>query len=568
MTAPEESPVQQQGMPTVTVSWLRAPYPSFVVDADGGVVEVNEAATRLFPGMITGAWLADVAPSWLADAHSRFTAAARRRTDPPGGHPAEPGPAGVFPVQAARGPHGGRMFAAHPTPSAGGDVAWWLADDTDRHAAEEALRGERERALLLTEASSQLLASLNVDRCMEVTAQLAAEHLADAAIVVAPRIGRRHAVIAASGGRTSRHTTTMDPTLVPGLAEALQGFPPVPSRWIDPLALPGWVVPDGWDGPVGSVVVTPLPGHGVPAGALILLRRDGHAAFTASDELFGRLFAARAGAAVSAARMYSEQATITRTLMAELLPPRLHHVNGVDFAGGYRAARDSDRIGGDFYDVHPGATPDSPSLVVLGDVCGKGLEAAVLTGRIRTTLQAMIPLSGDHQQMLRLLNGSLVTSRHTRFATLVLASVRREGGRTGLRLTSAGHPPPLIVRNTGEVEEADTAGTLVGALPEVTARSTAVDLAPGETCVLYTDGITEARGGPLGGDMFGETRLKAALGECAGLPAEAVVERVQMLASQWVGDRAHDDMAVVAITAPHSTHLTAVDGRTRGRFTA
>lgn len=576
MTAPEESPVQQQGVPTVTVSWLRAPYPSFVADPDGGVVEVNEAATRLFPGMITGAWLTDVAPAWLADAHQRFTETARRL---PAQAAADPGPVAAdgaqpsgrlagIPAQAARGSHGGRQFEAHPSPSAGGDVAWWLADDTDRHAAEEALRDERERALLLTEASSQLLASLNVERCMEVTAQLAAEHLADAAVVVAPRSGRRHAVIVASDGRTSRHSTSMDPTLVPGLAEALQGFPPVPSRWIDPLALPAWVVPDDWDGPVGSVVVTPLPGHGVPAGALILLRRDGRAAFTASDELFGRLFAARAGAAVSAARMYSEQAAITRTLMAELLPPRLHHVNGVDYAGGYRAARDSERVGGDFYDVHPGATPDSPSLVVLGDVCGKGLEAAVLTGRIRTTLQAMLPLAEDHQRMLRLLNGSLVTSRHTRFATLVLASVHREGGRARLRLTSAGHPPPLIVRNTGEVEEADTAGTLVGALPQVSARTAAAELAPGESCVLYTDGITEARGGPLGGEMFGESRLKAALSECAGLPAEAVVERVQMLAAQWVGEGAHDDMAVVVVTAPHSNHLTAVDGRTRGRFTA
>jgi serine phosphatase RsbU (regulator of sigma subunit) len=86
-------------------------------------------------------------------------------------------------------------------------------------------------------------------------------------------------------------------------------------------------------------------------------------------------------------------------------------------------------------------------------------------------------------------------------------------------------------------------------------------LAPGETCLLYTDGITEARGGPLGDELFGERRLSRALAECAGMPAEAVVERVQMLAAQWLGTGRHDDMAVVAISAPTAGLLSVVDGR-------
>jgi serine phosphatase RsbU (regulator of sigma subunit) len=105
-------------------------------------------------------------------------------------------------------------------------------------------------------------------------------------------------------------------------------------------------------------------------------------------------------------------------------------------------------------------------------------------------------------------------------------------------------------------------------LPDIEAQSFETSLAPGETCVLYTDGVTEARGGPLGSYMFGEERLAAVLAECAGLPAAAVVERVMMLATQWVGQQVHDDIAVVAITAPRRTHLSAVDGHTRGRFTA
>ncbi|MET9348526.1 PP2C family protein-serine/threonine phosphatase [Streptomyces termitum] len=551
----EESDRSPTGPVAVGTSWLRSPHPAVVADRAGGVVEFNDAAADLFPAMGVGSRLHEVAPGWLADAHGRLAA------PPPGDLPRAADP-------ALRGRHRGRLLRAHPTPSGHGDVAWWLVDDSDLITAEEALRTERERTALLAEASTQLLASLNPDLCLERTALLAAAHLADAALVVSPPVRNRCAVVTAVGERTERRQVATDPTAVPGLAEALQGFPPVPARWIDPADLPEWAVPAGFDGAPGSVVVTPLPGHGVPAGALILLRRGGRAAFDTSEELFARLFAARAGAALSAARMYAEQARITRALISELLPPTLHRVHGVDFAGGYRTSQDTERIGGDFYDVHPGTDPGRETLAVLGDVCGKGLEAAVLTGRIRSTLHALLPLADDHGTVLELLNGAILTSRHTRFATLVLASVRRTGDRVRLRLTSAGHPAPLILRATGEVEEADTRGTLVGALPEITSRSATAHLAPGETCLLYTDGITEARGGPLGSAMFGEERLRAALADCVGLPAEAVVERIQMIAGTWVGDGPHDDMAVVAVTAPHTAHLSAVDGSTPGRYTA
>jgi len=341
----------------------------------------------------------------------------------------------------------------------------------------------------------------------------------------------------------------------------------VPSRWIDPAMVPTWALPEDMEA-VSSVVVTPLPGHGMPAGALILLRRTGHGAFSDGEELVARLFAARAGAALSAARLYSEQAEITRILMRELLPPRLHEVHGVEFAGGYRASGHSALIGGDFYDVHAGDDPAGETVVVLGDVCGKGLEAAVLTGKIRNTLAALLPMAEDHQRVLSMLNSALLSSSHTRFATLVLASVVRAGAGVQLRLTSAGHPPPLIVRADGTVEEVPTRGMLVGALPDIEATTVDAELAPGETCLLYTDGVTEARGGPLGDEMFGERRLRECLADCAGMLAEAVVERVQMLATQWARSGGTDDMALVAITAPRSAHLSAVDGHTRGRYTA
>ncbi|MFC9792798.1 PP2C family protein-serine/threonine phosphatase [Streptomyces sp. NPDC127584] len=513
----------------------------------------NAAAHLLLPAAAPGALLADAVPDWLREAHSALSV---------------PGPrAAPLEAEALSGTIGERIFEAHPSVRDDGSVVWWLVDDTDRRLAREALHLERERSAFLAEASTVLLSSLNLGRCMDVTAQMAAENLADAALAVAPARGQRLPVVTClRGGAPALSTVTVDPTAVPGLGEALRGFPPVPSRWIDPAAAPAWMLPEGF-GPVGSIVITPLPGHGVPAGALILLRKSESTAFSAEEEVFARLFAARAGAAMSAARLYAEQTAITDVLMRELMPPVLHHISGVDYAGRYRPSADHERIGGDFYDVHPAAVEGEASLVSIGDVCGKGLEAAVLTGKIRNTLHALLPMADDHQRMLSLLNTALLSSHHTRFATMILASAVRRGSMVDLRLTSGGHPNPLIVRVDGTVEEADTHGTLIGAIPTISATTAAVSLAPGESCVLYTDGITEARGGPMGNALFGDARLKRALSQCVGMPAEGIAEHVQMLAAQWLGNRSHDDMAVVVISAPRTHHLSAVDGHTRGRYT-
>lgn len=537
--------------PNAAAGWRAVPHPVLVIDRSGVIRGLSASAQALLADAEVGSKLADVAPRWLVQAHDRLM---RQRSG-----------------DTAGGELGGVAFEARPSSLPGGEVAWWLIEDADQSArdAQRDLEVQRERAALLDDVSAVLMASLNFERCMEATVQMADRHLADAAAVVAPvRDDRMPVVCSGPDGVAEHRSVEADPAEVSGLSEALRGFPPVPSRWIDPASVPDWMIPSHFAGPVGSVLITPLPGHGVPAGALVLLRRDSQAAFTDSEELFARLFATRAGAALSAARLYAEQSAITRTLMRDLLPPRLAQHGDFELAGGYRASDDHQLVGGDFYDVHPAQTPDGETLVVLGDVCGKGLEAAVLSGKIRNTLQALAPLADQHEAVLKLLNNALLSPDNSRFATVVLASISRRDGQLVVRLTCAGHPPPLIVRNDGTVEQADTRGMLVGALPQFKARSCETTLAPGETCLLYTDGLTEARGGPLGAEVFGDERLSDAMAQCAGLPAEAVVERMMMLASQWVIGRDHDDMAVVAITAPRRTHLSAVDGRTPGRYIA
>ncbi len=150
-------------------------------------------------------------------------------------------------------------------PTDDGAVAWWLFDRTDLVRAETAARETRRRADATSDLFSTLLSSLNVPRCAEVAARMAADHLAEAAVLITPPTGHRYAVThALRGRRVVRETRQIDPLSVPGLDEALRGFPPVPARWINPAAIPDWVIPDGFTGPLGSVLVTRCPGTGSP----------------------------------------------------------------------------------------------------------------------------------------------------------------------------------------------------------------------------------------------------------------------------------------------------------------
>ncbi len=424
--------------------------------------------------------------------------------------------------------------------------AWYLRDVTRETARADALRAERERTQFLVEAGRRLSASLNTRRCARATTELATGLLADAAMVVLPPGGlRRTAWLRSSeAGLEEGEMPVAHADQVPGLAEALAGFPPVPSRWLDPNQAPEWLLPAGF-GSVGHLLVTPLPGNGVPAGALVLARREGRPGFDDETETLVRVFAARAGAAISAAVLYQEQSATNAILAGDLRPPPLPVVEGLELAGSLRSAQQTALIGGDFYDVLP--TPDGP-LVTLGDVCGKGPRAAVLAGQVRHSLRALLLLERDPEQLMHLINKALLASYTPRsHVTLVLGAIRP--GEGVIDLAVAGHPPPLLLRADGLVEEVDARGTLLGAIKSgsITLRTATVDLTPGDLLLLYSDGITEAFGGPTGREMYGHTRLKTALATCAGMPATAVVERLEQLNSDWLAGGVFDDRALLAI---------------------
>lgn len=216
--------------------------------------------------------------------------------------------------------------------------------------------------------------------------------------------------------------------------------------------LPGRTAADG------CARVVPLPGRDAPVGVLLVARRATRWYDEADTELV-RAFAARAGAALATALLNRDQAEVADTLQASLVPVEPAEAAGVQWGTAYRPAQAGLRIGGDFYGSH--RLPDGGSVFFLGDVSGKGVEAAVRTGQLRQCLQALHRVESHPGRLLKLLNDALLETTQAqgqgRFATMVLGVVRpqREGGLT---LTSAapdsagGAVPPgrRRVRQPGE----------------------------------------------------------------------------------------------------------------------
>ncbi|WDP97335.1 PP2C family protein-serine/threonine phosphatase [Micromonospora chalcea] len=502
------------------------------VDPAGVVALVNAMATDLLPELTPGVDLAGCQVPALAEA-------ARTGSD-------------TFETE-----HHGRRLRGLRRPLAAGRGAWYVRDVTEEHARTDALLAERSRTAFLARAGSRLGLSLHRDQTLRAAVTLPVPYLADVAAVVhrpaPPAEDAPHWIRYATGdsGPVTGVTGWRTVESVPGLVEALDGDRTEPSPWLDAeLADLAEVLPTGFGRP-GTVLISPMPSAGGPAGALVLARRPERPGFDQREIALAREFAGRAGAALAAAELYGEQAHLARVLQNSLLPPELPRLPGMTLAGGYRAAGDSLRIGGDFYDVFP---TGEGGLLALGDVCGKGVGAAVLTGRVRQSLQTLRLVEQRPRELLELLNRALLdapdAARRAQFTTLLLGAVRREpGGGLRVRVAGGGHPAPLVARAGGGIETVRVGGMPVGALTDARFVDAEVRLAPGDLLLAYTDGVTEARGGPTELAMFGEDRLRQAVASGAGLPPAALVERVLQLVDEWLDGQPHDDIAMLALAA-------------------
>ncbi|MCO1654048.1 SpoIIE family protein phosphatase [Pseudonocardia humida] len=445
---------------------------------------------------------------------------------------------------------GGRSLAARRQDLPDGWTGWHVEDVTEPRSRMDSLLAERARSRFLAEAGNRLKLSLHPGRTARTAAQLAAR-LTDAAVVVLPVAAGTVQWFRCDAGQVDSGRLRVRE--LPGpVAAALDGLavPPAPL-------LPAELRGEPWapQAPTAGAVVTALPGNGKPAGALVLLRRTDRPGDTGPDQALVHEFAQHAGIALAAAGLYAQQARTAGVLKRSLLEPRLPEIEGITLGAAYRPADEGLLIGGDFYDVHP-ARPTDPdgTMLLLGDVCGKGVDAAVSTGQLRQSVRALRRVEPDPVRLLELLNATMLEAvpddADPRFVTLVLGSARPlPGGGLRLVLAGGGHPAPLLVRRGG-VEAVEIGGTLVGGMRRARFRSRTVDLAPGEACVLYTDGVTEARGGDDGTQLFGEERLAELLTGCHVLPAPGIAERVTQHTDRWLTTDNHDDIAVLVVQAP------------------
>ncbi|WP_244210773.1 PP2C family protein-serine/threonine phosphatase [Amycolatopsis kentuckyensis] len=239
---------------------------------------------------------------------------------------------------------------------------------------------------------------------------------------------------------------------------------------------------------------------------------------------------------------------LARTLQQTLLPPALAEVPGVQVAAYYHPAS-ADEVGGDFYDLFP-LTGDTWGFF-LGDVSGKGAAAAVVTSLARYTLRAAAVHDPDPAAVLDHLNTVLhheYRGADPRYCTVIQGRIRPGAAGAAVTLATGGHPPALLIRADGTSAFLPVpGGQLVGALPRARFATEDVFLVPGDTLLLYTDGLTEAR--TQGRVRYSEEQLQEDLAGLAPTTASAVITAVIGLLAGF-GDGVEDDTALLALSIP------------------
>ena len=236
---------------------------------------------------------------------------------------------------------------------------------------------------------------------------------------------------------------------------------------------------------------------------------------------------------------------LAQTLQNSLIPPAPPQIPGLDVAAAYRPAGAGDEVGGDFYDVFETGRGDW--AVVLGDVCGKGAEAAAVTALARYTVRAAAMRSRRPQRVLDALNQAMLLQQAERFCTVVYAGVHRSRGRSRLTVASAGHPLPVWVGAAGAPSVVGRPGSLLGVLDQPELTETAVDLDRGDAVVFYTDGVVEGR---AGSEFYGDRRLCQLVADLRGQPAAAITRAVVEDVVGFQGGSPRDDIAVVVLKVP------------------
>ncbi|RVU19210.1 protein phosphatase [Streptomyces antnestii] len=429
----------------------------------------------------------------------------------------------------------------------------------------------------LAEASDLLAGQLDEDQVASLAGQMLVPRLADWCAVWlddedgrpdrgdADRAGRGTGALATSRLARVWHTSE---NRAEELRQILEKDPPQPPEAARSAAVPvAWPFEDlGGDDRAGAALAYRLTTGGRAVGTL-LIGRAGLGRFP--DEVTGLVedFARRVALAVSAARRYARQATISRILQRGLLPSAVAQIPGIESELVYEP-RDAGGPGGDFYDVFPAG--EGRWCFALGDVQGKGPEAAVVIGLARPWLRLLAREGYQVAEVLDRLNRLLLDDATEaadaaaralaaaggpgaapegapRFLSLLYGELVPTGDGTRCTLASAGHPLPLLLRPGGEVVVAAAPQMLLGVVEDPDYTSETFEMAPGDTLLCVTDGVTERRDGPRQFDD-GEG-LAQALSGCDGLTAPLLAERIRRLVHGFSESPPDDDLALLVLQA-------------------
>jgi serine phosphatase RsbU (regulator of sigma subunit) len=286
-----------------------------------------------------------------------------------------------------------------------------------------------------------------------------------------------------------------------------------------------------------SVAIVPIRGSSRTLGTLTLVQAESERQLTADDVVLAEQIAGRAGVAIENAQLYRERSRIADTLQRSLLPETLAEVPGYETASLYRPAQDGSEVGGDFYELWE---VDEGWMLVIGDVTGRGIEAAVLTALARHTLRTASEFVSSPAALLTRLDRTLRGHRQTSICTALCLRLERDR----LVLSAGGHPLPLMVDAEG-VRELGTPGPLLGAFDDATHHDVVEPFPPEATLVAYTDGVTDAVG--TDGERLGLERLRTALYACRGCSPADVVGALTRTLDEFAAGLHGDDTAAVVV---------------------
>ena len=295
-----------------------------------------------------------------------------------------------------------------------------------------------------------------------------------------------------------------------------------------------------------SCIVLPLGARGSVLGALSLWIIRPAKSFDEIARRTARRLADRAALALDNARLHEQQVHIASVLQHSLLPRSLPEISGFETSSRFLPAGEAYEVGGDFYDVFRSGS--GAWTAVIGDVCGKGPEAASLTALARYTVRTASSPDSAPSQVLRTLHDSISSEQaDLRFCTAALARIETSSnGRDSARLTVAlgGHPLPLILRSDGRVDAVGEPGTLLGALPSPMIADVDATLALGDSLILYTDGMLDVRDRS---DGDGPEWLARELAKSAGRGADEIAEELSQAAIRRHSGEPRDDIAVLVL---------------------